>query len=83
MKFDTKGLEDKKSKIHDFASHLRAISNSSLWAYRGLIVEIDPTVDYGDENVLIRWTSIAEGFNDKIIYHNLAAFNNDFKRLNA
>lgn len=82
MKFDIKGIENPKSKIHDFANYLRAISNR-WWAHNGLVVEIDPTVDYGDENILVRWFDIIEGFNDKVIYHNLAEFNNDFKPFNA
>jgi hypothetical protein len=46
-------------------------------------VKIDPTVDYDDENILIRWTDISEGFNDKVIYYNLAEFKKHFQIINA
>lgn len=83
MKFEIKGTEKPKSKISGFAHYLKNLSVNSLWLYKGLRVEIDPIVDYGSENVLIRWTNIDEGFNDKIIYHNLARFKEDFQLINA
>jgi hypothetical protein len=83
MKFDIKGIEKSKSKISDFVGYLKSADENSLWMYRGLKVEIDPTVDYGDENVLIRWTDVEEGFNDKIIFHNLEEFKKEFTLLNA
>ena len=48
-----------------------------------MIVEIDPTIDFTNNNVLIRWREKVEGFNDKIIYYNLAEFKNDFQLINA
>ncbi|HNL15674.1 MAG TPA: hypothetical protein PKJ74_01570 [Chitinophagales bacterium] len=83
MKFDYKGKETSESRIVDFINYLKETDASSLWNYMGLTVEIDPTVDYGSENVLIRWTDINEGFNDKIIYHNLVEFKKDFQIINA
>lgn len=83
MKFDYKGKETSESRIVDFINYLKETDASSLWNYMGLTVEIDPTVDYGSENVLIRWTDINEGFNDKIIYYNLAEFKKDFQIINA
>lgn len=83
MKFDHKGKENSESRISDFISYLKRVEDSSLWNYMGLTVEIDPTVDYGYENVLIRWTDINEGFNGKIISNNLAEFKKDFQIINA
>lgn len=83
MKFDFKGIEHSENKIPDFVRYIQAIAESSLWIYKGLTVELDPTVDYSNNNVLIRWKDIEEGFNDKAIYHKLAEFKKDFQLLNA
>lgn len=83
MKFDFKRIENSRSEVSDFVSYLKTIGKGSLWVYQGLIVEIDPTVDFNDENVLIRWTDIQEGFNDKTIYYTLAKFKKDFKLYDA
>lgn len=82
MKFDYKGTKSPSNEINEFIGFLYSVNENSLWNYRGLTVEIDPTLDYSFNNVLIRWVDVNEGFNDKIIYYNLAEFNNDFKLLN-
>lgn len=81
MEFDHKGIKTADNKINDFVDFLKSVKDDSLWDYMGLTVEIVPTVDYGDSNVLIRWYDIVEGFNDKIIYYSLAKFKKDFKLL--
>jgi len=53
-----------------------------LWEYMGLKVEIDPTIDFNSENILVRWLDIEEGFNDKIIVNSLNEFNAIFKPVN-
>lgn len=83
MKFDYKGKENSKSRISSFINYLKDVDNNSLWNYMGLTVEINTTVDYSDENVLIRWTDIYEGFNDKIIFNNLVEFKKYFQIINA
>jgi len=83
MNFDFKGIEKSETKISNFVTYLKKISNNSIWLYNGLRVEIDPTVDYNNENVLIRWQDIDEGFNDKIIFYNLGEFKKEFTLLNA
>ncbi len=82
MKFDYKGIRNINIQISDFIDFLLSINDNSLWEYQGMIVQIDPTVDYGNNNVLVRWRDVNEGFNDKIIYYNLAEFKKDFKLLN-
>ncbi len=79
MKFDYKGNVDKSTSIKDFIVLLTNASDNQLWEYMGLTVEIDPTVDYTNENVLVRWLDINEGFNDKIIVNSLEEFNTNFK----
>ncbi len=83
MKFDCKGTQTNNCLLNDFVAMLESIKDNSLWNYKGLQVEIDPTIDYSDNNVLIRWKDINEGFNDKIIYYNLAEFKKVFQLINA
>lgn len=79
MNFDSKGMPSKKTKIDALIAHLTLANDNQVWKHRGLNVEIDPTVDYNDENILVRWTDIEEGFNDKIIVNSLKEFNQNFK----
>ena len=81
MKLDFKGKERNNTKIHNLIDLLQT-SNIQIWNYMGLNVEIDPTIDYSKENILVRWLDIAEGFNDKIIVYSLYEFQNLFKPLN-
>ena len=81
MKLDFKGIERNTTKIQTLIDLLQT-SNSQLWEYMGLNVEIDPTIDYNNKNVLVRWLDIEEGFNDKIIVYSLYEFQNLFKPLN-
>lgn len=83
MKFDFKGTKTKDFFLDDFLHALILFRDNSIWNYNGLRVEIDPTIDYSENNVLIRWKDIDEGFNDKIIYYNLAEFKKDFQLINA
>lgn len=82
MKFDYKGNINKLTKIQSFISFIERVNDLQNWFYMGLIVEIDPTVDYDNENILIRWTSIDEDFNDKIIVYSLLEFQSLFKPIN-
>ena len=82
MKFDSKGLPQKRTRISNLIGYLIEVKDSQLWEHMGLKVEIDPTVDYGDETILIRWTDIEEGFNDKILVNSLNEFNQNFKPIN-
>lgn len=81
MKLDFKGTERNTTKIQSLIDLLQS-SNTQLWEYMGLKVEIDPTIDFDNENVLVRWVDIDEGFNDKIIVYSLYEFQNLFKPLN-
>ena len=82
MNFDSKGLPQKNSKISNLIDYIIGVKDNQLWEYMGLKVEIDPTVDYGDETILVRWTDIEQGFNDKIIVNSLKEFNQYFKPIN-
>ena len=81
MKIDFKGTKRNSTKIQNLVDLLNS-ANIQLWEYMGLKVEIDPTIDFDNENVLVRWVDIEEGFNDKIIVYSLDEFENLFKPLN-
>lgn len=82
MKFDFKGNKENKTKIQSLISLIEKANDLQKWSFKGLEVEIDPTIDYNNENILIRWTSINEGFNDKIIVYSLLEFQSLFKPIN-
>jgi hypothetical protein len=81
MKLDFKGTERNTTKIQSLIDLLQT-SDSHLWNYMGFKVEIDPTIDYSNENILVRWLDTDEGFNDKIIVYSLLEFQSLFKPLN-
>lgn len=81
MKLDFKGTKPSTTKILPLVDLLQS-TDILLWEHMGLKVEIDPTVDLDNENVLLRWLDTEEGFNDKIIVYSLYEFQNLFKPLN-
>lgn len=81
MKIDYKNTEVINTNILPLVEYLQNIDDSDLWNYMGMSVEIDPTVDYRDSNVLIRWTDTVEGFNDKIIINSLKEFKQHFQKI--
>jgi len=82
MKLDFKGSERSDTKIQGLIDILKSAKDMQLWEHVGLKVEIDPTIDYNSENILVRWLDIVEGFNDKIIVNSLNEFNVFFKPVN-
>lgn len=81
MKLDFKGTKRRITKINTLVDLLQS-TDIQLWEYVGLKVEIDPTIDFDNENALVRWLDVDEGFNDKIIVYSLDEFQNLFKPLN-
>lgn len=80
MKFDQHGVRKNTGRINSLSDYLTEADDLQKWMYMGLIVEIDPTVDFNDQNVLVRWTDIVEGFNDRLIVNSLSEFNEHFKK---
>jgi hypothetical protein len=78
MKIEIKG-EFKNGNINKLYDYLLKIDDLQLFDYMGLKVELDPTVDFANQNMLIRWADVNEGFNDKIIAHSLEEFQENFK----
>ena len=78
MKLEYKGNIEIKSKINELVNYLEN-SQKNIWIYMGMNVEIDPTVDFTNQNLLVKWLDFDEGFNDKIIVHSLDEFNEYFK----
>ncbi len=81
MNIEVKGSIKPDGQINNMFNYLQNISNKQRWEYSGFIVEIDPTVDFEDQNILVRWTDIEEGFNDKILVYSLSEFNSQFKSI--
>lgn len=78
MKLSIKGINTINGTINPLVSIIESFEENKILFYMGLRVEIDPIVDYQFQNILIRWTDIDEGFNDKIIINNLEEFNSLF-----
>ena len=78
MIIEYKGDTNIKGEINELVDYLES-SQKELWVYMGMKVELDPTVDFTNQNLLVRWIDIEEGFNDKIIVHSLKEFQTHFK----
>lgn len=81
MKIQQHGIRENISKINTMVDYLEKSDDSLKWNYMGLTVEIDPTVDYNNQNMLIRWLDINEGFNDRLIVSTLSEFNSHFAKI--
>jgi hypothetical protein len=81
MKIDQRGIRRIDGEINTLVDYLENANDLQKWDYMGLNVEIDPTVDYNDQNVLVRWLDIDEGFNDRIIVSSLNEFSTHFIKI--
>ena len=82
MKLDFKGIKNANYQLQDLEIYLNNFESEDHFLYKGLVVEIDPTIDLSNSNILVRWTDVSEGFNDKIIIYSLEEFNANFKPYN-
>ncbi|OIP01485.1 MAG: hypothetical protein AUJ98_04350 [Bacteroidetes bacterium CG2_30_33_31] len=78
MKIDAHGTNQKGGKINLLLSYLKKFNDIQKWNYMGLAVEIDCTVDYKNQNLLVRWIDYTEGFNDRLIVYSLLEYNSLF-----
>lgn len=78
MKIECKGDKTVRGEINYLVNYLEKTQNKA-WEYKGMKVEIDPTADFTNQDVLVRWLDLNEGFNDKIIVHSLQEFQTHFK----
>ncbi|MBK8442268.1 MAG: hypothetical protein IPL35_02135 [Sphingobacteriales bacterium] len=83
MKIEIKYSDHKPTAIKSLYEYFDSINDTATWEYYGLIVNLDPTFDFKENDALIRWTDIQEGFNDKIIVSSLEEFQSMFRLLNA
>lgn len=81
MKFDIRGTRKSIGRINTLADFLLKTDDLQKWDYMGLVVEIDPTIDYKSKNVLVRWTDVNEGFNDKLIVNSKNEFDKLFTKI--
>jgi hypothetical protein len=83
MKVEFKNSSHKANTIKPLIVYFQSLKQLPIWEFKGLLVEIDPTIDCKANDALIRWTDINEGFNDKLIINSLSEFNANFKLSNA
>lgn len=83
MKVEFKNSSHKPNTIKPLIVYFQSLNRLPVFEYKGLIVELDPTIDCKADDALIRWTDINEGFNDKLIINSLAEFKSYFKLVNA
>jgi len=83
MEVEVKNSKFKPKAIKPLFDYFQSVDGNATWVYKGLIVELDPTFDFQNNDALIRWTDINEGFNDKFIVYSLKEFNSHFKLVNA
>lgn len=79
MKFNHYGKRKDNGSINSLVDLLFSVDGCQKWQYEGMTVEIDPTVDFNNDNVLVRWNDTVEGFNDKVIVHSKDEFLKLFK----
>lgn len=83
MKFQIKNHNCTPKNIKPLFNYFESMNPNANWEYKGMIVELDPTIDFKENDALIRWLDVNEGFNDKIIVNSLEEFNSNFKLINA
>ncbi len=81
MKINQHGTKQSIGQINTLVDYLVETNDLQKWDYMGLTVEIDPTVDYNNQNMLIRWLDVNEGFNDRLIVNSLSEFNSHFAKI--
>ena len=80
MTFDFFGTRKENSTFNNFVDFIISQPHN-CWEYFGMEVELDPTVDFNNENIKIRWIDINEGFNDKVILKSKDEFLSMFKKI--
>lgn len=79
MTFDFFGTRKENSTFNNFVDFIISQPHNG-WEYFDMEVELDPTVDFNNENIKIRWIDINEGFNDKVILKSKDEFLSMFKK---
>ena len=80
MTFDSFGKINRNSPFDDFVTFIENESHDG-WEYYGMKVELDPTVDFKNETIKVRWQDLDEGFNDKLILKNKKEFLDTFSKI--
>lgn len=80
MTFDFFGTKKESSSFNDFVNFIISQPHDG-WEYFGMNVELNPTVDFINENIKIRWYTLDGDFNDKVILSSIKDFNNNFIKI--
>lgn len=83
MKVQIKNPSSNLNKIKPLYDYFETKNNNSCWEFMGLKVELVPTIDFKNNDALIRWFNVEEEFNDKLIVNSLEEFNLYFKLIHA
>lgn len=83
MKVEIKNEDHNPNTIKPLIEYFQSLMQLPVFEFKGLMVEVDPTIDCKANDALIRWTDINEGFNDKLIINSLSEFKAIFKLANA
>jgi hypothetical protein len=83
MKIQIKNESHKPNQMMALQEYFESVTNGKNWEYLGLVVELDPVLDFKGDDALIRWTDIHEGFNDKLIVNSIEEFQEHFHLINA
>ena len=81
MTFDVRGKKTESSNpiFKEFVDFIKT-QDFNGWQYMGMDVELDPTVCFADESVLVRWTAFENGFNDRLILKTKEQFLQNFSK---
>ena len=81
MTFDYFGERKNSFPFNDFVDFISQQSHVG-WEFSGMEVELDPTVDFKNETIKVRWLDLNEGFNDMVILKDKNEFLTTFRKLN-
>lgn len=81
MTFDVRGKKTESSNpiFKEFVDFIKT-QDFNGWQYMGMDVELDPTVCFADESVLVRWTDFENDFNDRLILKTKEQFLQNFSK---
>ncbi len=83
MKVFFKNQNHTPSEIKSLIHFLNNMPSGTNFWHKGLLVEIDPTIDCKANNALIRWVDLHEGFGDKVMLDSLDEFITEFTPIYA
>lgn len=78
MTYDYYGERTPDSPLNELVEYIEKNPHYP-WNFLGIKVELDPTVVWSDQFVLVRWYDELQGFNDKHVVSTLDEFKSLFR----